>query len=330
MKNILTSIANSTPVNGQGYVPTEDLEHTISQMSSNSVLWASLILAVLLIIGALTRERVPKLKAPIFILSSINVIAVTLFLIGSTVYLNVNSSSGGPVHWHADLEIWACDQELELRDPTGRLSNKIGTATLHEHNDTRIHLEGVVVEERDASLGKFFYVIDGNLTDSNVVVPVNGADNGDYFEDDTEATIDTATQKYIVDNYIDAGDEGDFATFIDGQTCPNGEQAEVQTFVYSVAKDSNGNIRKVTVDGVEKTVYTQRKLDNPQDYVITDESIVPPGDCVIVEFAPTKDYTDKICFQYIVQTEELESYYYEVPAPTQEEAPETDGSEIDA
>ena len=72
-------------------------------------------------------------------------IALTLtlstgILIGSTIYLNTNSDSGGPVHWHADIEFWACGNEIELRDPTG-FSNKIGTGTLHEHDDHRIHLD---------------------------------------------------------------------------------------------------------------------------------------------------------------------------------------------
>ncbi len=96
----------------------------------------------------------------------------TLFLAGSTIYLNVISSSKGPVHWHADIEIWACGREINLKDPTG-LSNKIGTPTLHEHNDKRIHLEGVVVEPQDASLSRFFQVIGGKLERNVLHVPTN-------------------------------------------------------------------------------------------------------------------------------------------------------------
>lgn len=95
----------------------------------------------------------------------------TVYLAGSTIYLNSISESHGPVHWHADFEIWACGEEINLRDPRG-FSNKIGTATLHEHNDNRIHLEGVVIKPTDASLGKFFAVLGGSLTRDTLQVPV--------------------------------------------------------------------------------------------------------------------------------------------------------------
>ena len=319
MKNLLQNLAQN--ISAGGYVPpAEDLEATTSNLSYNSVLIGSAVLIILLIVSALVRDRVPKLKTSIIV----NTLVVTLLLIGSTIYLNTQSVSGGPVHWHADFEIWACGQELELRDPTAFLSNKIGTATFHEHDDRRIHLEGVVVEERDASLGKFFHVIDGGLTSNSLILPLNNASldeergTDSYFEDETSGEADPAERAYLIDKYFNTRADRDqkdntFASFINGQTCSDGQQAQVQVFAYSLLEDADGNYIEQNIDGKTRTVYTQAKLENPVEFLINSESVVPPGDCLIVEFDEPKDFTDKRCLQFEVQDDELEKYFYQDP-----------------
>ena len=147
------------------YVPQEDLENTIAELATSTVTIAAVSLIILTILAMLLSNRFEKLKMPLFVLMVVAMAGSSVTLVGSTVYLNTKADSGGPVHWHADAEFWACGNELELRDPTGFLSNKIGTATLHEHDDHRIHLEGVVVDEEiDATLGKFMHVSGGAIT----------------------------------------------------------------------------------------------------------------------------------------------------------------------
>jgi hypothetical protein len=221
-----------------------DIEAQIASWSLKSVLIASLVLIVLLGLSALLKKHSTK----VFAIIVLTVVSTSLFLIGSTVYLNLASSSKGPVHWHADYEVWACGDKLDLRNPKGRLSNKVGSSTLHEHNDGRIHLEGVVFEPKDASLGKFWRVVGGQLTSTALTMPTV---NGDK-------------------------------TFVNGQDC-KGQPATLQVFVYNVDKDK---------------YYSQRKLESPASYVISPESNIPPGDCVIVEFDQPKDRTDKLCVQY--------------------------------
>lgn len=239
---------------------TQDLERVISGLSIRSALVGTVIIVVLVVLGALVRNRAPKLKLPIFLLIAGTVLAVTFILAGSTVYLNQRSLAGGPVHWHADFEIWTCGKQLELRDPTGLLSNKVGTSTLHEHNDKRIHLEGVPVENHDASLGKFFDVIGGQITQSNLLVPLN---------------------------------DGQTAYFEDGQECQNGQPAKVQVFAYSLTnEEANG-----------KKLYRQNKIDDPAGYLYGRQSQVPPGDCIIIEFEPSRDRSDHKCLQYQVEDE---------------------------
>ena len=149
-----------------------NLEALIAHNSITAVIIGSTILAILTTLSLLIKKPNNSLKKFLFISFCLVTIGTTLFLAGSTIYLNTVSLSKGPVHYHADIEIWACGEEINLKDPNG-WSNKIGTATLHEHNDKRIHLEGVVVEENDVSLGKFFNVIGGNITNTTLMVPTN-------------------------------------------------------------------------------------------------------------------------------------------------------------
>ena len=95
-----------------------------------------------------------------------------MYLTGSTIYLNVVSESKGPVHWHADFEIWNCGEAIDLIDSTG-LSNRVGIPVLHEHGDNKIHVEGIVVEKSHADLHSFFEAVGGSLTNNYFAVSTN-------------------------------------------------------------------------------------------------------------------------------------------------------------
>ena len=101
-------------------------------------------------------------KKIIFVLISVPVAAATLYLAGQTVYLNIVSETGGPVHWHADYEVWVCGTKPDLTDTMG-FDNKVGSPVFHEHNDDRMHVEGVLVKKTAANLESYFDVIGGEL-----------------------------------------------------------------------------------------------------------------------------------------------------------------------
>lgn len=228
-----------------------DLESAIAQTSYNILMVACVVLAILVIVSLKTKHPSQHLKQFLFISIIIAVAVPTLYMSIATIYLNNVSISKGPVHWHADIDIYNCGKEVNLQDPQGVLSNKIGTATLHEHNDKRIHLEGVVVHEDDASLGKFFRVIGGEITPSSITVPTDGGK----------------------------------LPLVSGSMCPDGQEAQMQVFVYQTDAE---------------LYYTQKKLEDPASYLISPESVVPPGDCIIVEYGPVRDKTDKLCRSYKV------------------------------
>ncbi len=262
------------------FAESGDLEGDINSLALRVVGVSAVALIILILVASQVKSKKSHLKAPLFWMIAAIVSVATFTLLGSTIYLNTKSDSGGPVHWHADIEFWACGTQLELRDPSGFLSNKIGTPTYHEHDDQRIHLEGVVVDENeDASLGKFIRVVGGSITSSELVLPL--ADG--IVEDETDGDK-SSTDTSLINDFIGNDTFGKKTITLNAnQTC-GGEYSEPQTYVYSYNK--------------ENKTYSQRKLDDPSGYVIRDESVVPPGDCVIVEFGPVSDTTDKLCRQY--------------------------------
>lgn len=262
-----------------------DLERTISELSFQSVAIGSLIIVSAITVALFTKERWPKLNLPLFAIIAGTTLLTTMTLIISTVYLNTKSYQGGPVHWHADIEYWACGNQMEIRDPTGTLSNKIGTPTLHEHNDQRIHLEGVPISEHDASLQKFQAVIGGKLTPTELELPLNRSAS-DYFEDFIDGDGPTSTNPAALQPYITDVANGSLLSMVNGNKCGDNEPAELQIFRFRLGANNT---------------YVQEKMDISKDIIIRDESEVPPGDCYIVEFDKVKDYTDKLCEQFGVR-----------------------------
>lgn len=150
------------------------LGDTIRGNSIKFTLIASLLLLFLLILVYFFKEKNEMLKKLLFWGMILVIFANTLYLAASTIYLNTKSLTGGPVHYHADFEIWNCGKEVTVRKPQG-LSNKTGTELVHSHNDNKIHIEGVIEDSHELTLGHFFENIGGKLGDGELIVPT---DNG--------------------------------------------------------------------------------------------------------------------------------------------------------
>jgi len=128
-----------------------------------------------------------------------------VYLTTSTVITIVRAETHGPVHWHADFQIYHCGTALDLVNSSG-LNNRVGTPLLHEHGDNRIHVEGTVMDIADVSLGHFFSAVGGEFTPISLRLP-------------------TSDQNFIIVK--------------NGDLCPSGQPGRWQMFVYSVA---SGNI----------------------------------------------------------------------------------------
>jgi len=212
------------------------------------MLIAGIIIGLATFLAMIFHERLdPSIKWLLFLGISIPVVIATVYSATTTISLNLQSETKGPVHWHADFEIWVCGKQLELQEPTG-LSNRLGTELLHEHGDLRIHAEGVLMRRENAALGRFFHVIGGLLSKNTLGVPTK--------------------EGLVVVN--------------DRQQCPDGIPGTVQVFRW---QPRNGGI-------------VQQKLVDFSQYLMSPESNVPPGDCIIIEFGPEKKFTDRLCASY--------------------------------
>ena len=135
--------------------------------------YGTVAFGILILIIVLFHKAMNELtKKAVYIILMILVSIITIYLIATTLHLNTISITKGPVHWHADFEIWVCDKEIKLAEPKG-LSNKQGVDLMHAHNDNRIHVEGVILDKKQASLGAFFYAIGGSLSSDGLKVPAD-------------------------------------------------------------------------------------------------------------------------------------------------------------
>jgi len=251
-----------------------DLAKSVSDLSVAVVAAAAAMLMVLIVAAIVTRERWPKFKAPLFTLIVLVIAASTLTLSGASAYLSTSSPTGGPVRWSAEYQLWACGNQLELRDSKSLLTNHVGTPTLYEKNDSRIHFDGTPVNlPKDVSLGTFMQVVGGEISDDSLVVPLN----------DGASFVGTPRSPEQIQPNIATSKAGSYARFISGQACGD-QTAYVQTFVYQ--RDAGTN------------TYHQFKVQSPADYEMSHTADVPPGDCIIMEFAPPKDKTDHLCPGY--------------------------------
>ncbi len=136
------------------------------------IMVTGVIVSALVVLAIVEQRKLHNRKQLFFLAIALPVIFATIFAAGTTIYLNQISTTKGPVHWHADFEIWNCGEKVELVDPKG-LSNRVGTPVFHEHNDNRIHVEGVVLHPEDAALKMFFNFVGGSLITEELRIPTN-------------------------------------------------------------------------------------------------------------------------------------------------------------
>jgi len=138
-------------------------------------------------------------KRIIFGIIVVLAIASTGYLVGNTVYMSLTSWSKGLIHWHADFEIRICGEKIVLPEPTG-IANRVGTEDVHHHGDYRIHLEGIMKEREDATLGHFFDAIDVSFSNGKIL----NMDNGDYCPDGKKGSVRMFVNGNLYDkNYRD-------------------------------------------------------------------------------------------------------------------------------
>lgn len=192
------------------------------------------------------------IKAILFILIIVTIMANTFYLIGSTAYINLASVSRGPIHWHAEFRVFNCGSELDLKDPI-KPANAVGTHLLHEHNDGQIHIEEAVFDWDDVTLASFFHAVGGNFENGNFTFPTN---NGDVIMQD-------------------------------GTICPNDQVAFLQVFLLKA--DKNG-INQTRLNQPEKYIISHEQRVPPGDCLIFEfDSAKEKTDKLCLSYLPVQE-----------------------------------------
>ena len=211
-------------VYGNGLEEEHEEEPTIPWPIWTVVGYGSVLFGVLVFLMVKLKKRMKsKMKQFVYSLVVLTVGFVSLYLIITTIFLNVTSETGGPVHWHADYEVWACGEKLTLIDPKFP-SNKVGTPVLHDHGDNRIHVEGVISNMLDASLHAFFKIIGGELTKTTLGFPTN--EKYRHYENDMLCASGNPGILYV---FVNGEEVDDFAEYVLApyETIPPGDTIKI-------------------------------------------------------------------------------------------------------
>ena len=81
-----------------------DIVSDLKNISYKLIIAASVIVIVVIAVSIASKPKTEKAKIFLFLGIAVPTLIATIFSAGSTVYLNINSETKGPVHWHADFE----------------------------------------------------------------------------------------------------------------------------------------------------------------------------------------------------------------------------------
>lgn len=233
------------------------LDEIVRTNSINYTFVSAGLIFLLVVLAKFFKDKSEVFKVILFGALVLVILANTIYLAGSTIYLNQQSTTGGPVHWHADYQIWNCGKQIELKDPEG-FSNKVGTETVHEHNDNRMHIEGVILDFADSSPHHFFESLGGSMSNTHLTIP---------------------TEEGVV-------------TMKNGQNCPDGRVGMFQVFVYQT---KNGVVSQRKLEDSESYQITQTGNVPPGDCLIFefDSNIKDKTDKLCTSYETAKE-TGKI------------------------------------
>lgn len=154
------------------------------------------------------QKKIRTKRAKQFFWYGLGIIFVGFIIYGIVVLAkSPGTYSKGPVHWHANLAIFTCGEQIPLPKPTGGSVHGepfIGTPFMHLHNEPTIHIEGTIKSPADITLGRFMEVIGMNFKEDELL----NYKNGDVCPDGTPGKVkllvngresEELTAKVIVD-----------------------------------------------------------------------------------------------------------------------------------
>ncbi len=183
-------------------------DYNFTQYVTESILAGMVAVTILTVISLWKEgELEDSGKRTLMWLFALAIILPSIYTTGAFLHTTQTTWSGGEIHWHADYEIIVsvgkdradkfssqnCRQEgdsylcqLDLVSPSEFcdrttheasymciLNDRTGATDFHEHDDRRIHWEGVFDKREHATLGSFFETFGGELTEESLVYPTD-------------------------------------------------------------------------------------------------------------------------------------------------------------
>ena len=125
----------------------------------------------------LAREKKQAKKRKI---KTISIWTLVVFIAGGFIYGIITLATGertqpfsrGQVHWHADINVFICGEQIPLPKPPA--NQHLGTPLLHTHDDGQIHVEGIIRRAEDITLSRYMDAIGKKFNNEELLDKQNG------------------------------------------------------------------------------------------------------------------------------------------------------------
>ncbi len=244
----------------------------------------ALYIGIAVMVVATVYMALHKHYAKAYMLYGIITLSVVIFFaIGlSASLLQTQADSFGRQHRQIGLEFWVCGTEIQPALSNGLFSSTLGDKQFYLDEQKQLQRSGFVMDELpDASLGKFFSTAGGAIQSDSLILPIM-SNESDWLMPDNKRDGDLQGNlpTEFLERYVNAGRRQTTLELSSGQRCHDGSTAELQVFAFRISDDG--------------ATYYQEKLSAPDDYVIP-ISQGDVSDCVIIEYASSKERTNKLC-----------------------------------
>lgn len=267
------------------------LSNRLTDINLEILLIAGGLLIFLGLVSELLVNRKQKTKFFLFTSMSLVVGLPSLFLWGSSLFLNVFSDSGGKVSWRAGLEVWACGIHIKPKpQPTWVDGSTLVFEDIYFNLSKELSLTNVLANN-GAKIGG------GNLrlaVDQNAINQLG------------------PQERSLIDDKLSLVDGQLEINLRSGQNCQQ-IPSELQIFVYQADENGQGYQQTKLTPGVKinqpisRLETEARELSQEQDYVYTPAESMPPGDCLIIELDVPKESTNKVCKSLIQACQNCQS-----------------------
>lgn len=239
----------------------------VVEISQTAVFVVATCAILLLLTIFAIRQKNPSYKLPLFVCFSVLIGGTSLTLATSGINLVANSPTG-PTDRQSDVSFWLCDRELNLRSYPAYSQNYLGSPVRFTKNDV-FYYQGIPTSQSDMELGTIADDLNGYLSNASMVLPLK---EKQPFKDGLPIGD--------LQKFINTRKDGIYSNAVSNTSCNDNQFAEVQLFEF-------------IYDPISQD-FKQRKIDQVSSYVLSDNQTNIPT-CILVEFAPSKDKTDKFC-----------------------------------